>query len=206
MRVGQITCALVLMVCWSRATSQDVYTKSIEQARKEKDKEFRNKSETPLDKPDLKKFKGLRYFPIDSTYQVKARIVRNVNPQLFKMKTTTSRLPNYLKYADLVFTLHDTTYQLEVYHSPEISARPGYADYYFVPFTDLTNGTETYEVGRYIDLRLSETDETVVIDFNRCYNPYCSYSARYSCPIPPAANHLPLAVRAGEKKYKDVPH
>ena len=183
--------------------SEDQIVGGIEQKRQETYKEFRNKKSTPLDKPDLKKFKGLKYYPIDLSFRVEGTLVRNPNPQLFQMKTTTSRLPTYFKYADVTFMLQGETYTLEVYRSPEIAARPGYADYYLVPFTDSTNGEVTYEVGRYLDVRLTESDETIVLDFNLAYNPYCSYSNRYSCPIPPKVNYLPIAVTAGEKKFKE---
>jgi uncharacterized protein (DUF1684 family) len=118
------------------------------------------------------------------------------------MKTTTTRLPEYRKYGEVYFTLKEVEYKLEVYQSPDIMKREGYENYLFIPFTDETNGNETYEVGRYLELRIPKSDE-VILDFNLCYNPYCSYSPNYSCPIPPEVNRLPIEVRAGEKKYKN---
>ena len=56
--------------------------------------------------------------------------------------------------------------------------------------------------GRYIDLSIVDfTDNTIVLDFNRSYNPYCAYATGYNCPIPPEANRLPLAIRAGEQSF-----
>jgi len=68
----------------------------------------------------------------------------------------------------------------------------------FVPFADLTSGSETYGPGRYLDLDRTATG-IYVIDFNRAYNPYCAYNARYDCPYPPAENRLAIAVHAGER-------
>jgi uncharacterized protein (DUF1684 family) len=96
--------------------------------------------------------------------------------------------------------LNGVNYKLEVYQSPEVSRMPGYKDHLFVPFTDKTNGNETYEIGRYIDMVIPSGDE-VILDFNLAYNPYCSYNPNYSCPIPPAANDLPIEIKSGEKKY-----
>jgi uncharacterized protein len=80
--------------------------------------------------------------------------------------------------------------------------RPEYADYLFVPFTDATTGNETYGSGRYIDLRLGDIkNNTVLLDFNKCYNPYCAYTSGYNCPIPPKENRLAVAVKAGEKVF-----
>ncbi len=73
--------------------------------------------------------------------------------------------------------------------------------YYFVPFKDLTNGTETYPAGRYLDIPVTEND-IITVDFNVAYNPYCAYSPYYSCPLPPMENHLKVRISTGEKNYK----
>ena len=172
----------------------------IEHYRKEQEAKFRDPKESPLDKKLRKKFKGLNYYPINPDYRVKAKFVKTENPVLFKMKTTTERLPEYQKYGELHFVLNGEPRILEIYQSPEIIQKPGLEDYLFVPFTDETNGTETYEVGRYIDFRVPSSED-VILDFNKSYNPYCSYGSAYSCPIPPQANHLPIKIVAGEKKF-----
>ena len=172
----------------------------IEQYRREQEAKFRDETESPLSKKLRKKFKGLNYYPINLNYRVKARFVKTQNPVLFKMKTTTERLPEYEKYGELHFELDGQSRILEIYQSPDIIQKAGLEDYLFVPFTDETNGSETYEVGRYIDFRIP-TSEEVILDFNKSYNPYCSYGSTYSCPIPPAANHLPLKIEAGEMKF-----
>ena len=71
-------------------------------------------------------------------------------------------------------------------------------DHLFLPFTDNTNGVETYGGGRYIDLKIP-AGNTINIDFNKAYNPYCAYSDKYSCPIPPPENHLDIEIKAGIK-------
>lgn len=179
--------------------------KDIVQYRDKQKATFLNAEESPLLPADRKKFKGLKYFPIDLSYRVHARFIRNETPVFFKMKTTTARLPEYVKYGEVHFTLNNQPCSLEVYQSPEISQRPGYEDYLFIPFTDLTNGESSYEGGRYMEFRIPASEE-VIIDFNKAYNPYCSYNPKYSCPIPPQANHLSLAVEAGEKKFRKKGH
>lgn len=182
-------------------TTDEAALQEIAEHRKKQETEMRNKEKSPLDKKMIRKFKGLNYYPPDLSYRVKARFVKNENPVIFKMQTTTTRLPQYLKYGEVHFTLAGTEYKLEVYQSPEISKVTGYEDYLFIPFTDATNGEETYQVGRYIEFKIPTTEE-VIVDFNLCYNPYCSYNPNYSCPIPPAANALPIAIKAGEKIYE----
>ena len=76
-----------------------------------------------------------------------------------------------------------------------------FVDYLFLPFTDLTNGEATYAGGRYIDLAIPDGD-TLIIDFNKSYNPYCAYNKKYSCPIVPKVNHLEIDINAGVKAFK----
>lgn len=180
-------------------TSPDSIYASIRKHREEKHAEMKGEK-SPLTEKERKRFKGLKYFPADLKWNIEARFVRTQNPVLFKMKTTTTRLPEYQKYGEVYFRIDGADYKLEVYQSPDISKMAGYEDYLFIPFTDLTNGKETYEVGRYLELRIPEGD-SVSLNFNLCYSPYCSYNSRFSCPIPPAVNHLPLDIKAGEKKF-----
>ena len=169
--------------------------------RKKQSEEMKG-DKSPLLPKDKKRFKGLNYFPVDLKYRVNAKFVRTDNTPVFFMKTTTTRLPEYRKYGEVYFSIDSVDYMLEVYQSPDIMKMAGYEDYLFIPFTDLTNGNETYEVGRYIEFRIPKSDD-VIVDFNISYNPYCSYNPNYSCPIPPEANHLPIAIPVGEKKFKE---
>ena len=200
---------LLTLLTFSFITAQaqdDIFAKNeIEAHRRKQEDEMRDKKESPLDVKDRKKFKHLNYYPIDLKYRVAAKFVRTENQPLFKMKTTTTRLPEYVKYGEVVFTIDGKEYKLNVYQSPDIMKQPGYEDYLFIPFTDSTNGHETYEVGRYIEFRIPASED-VVVDFNQCYNPYCSYSSRFSCPIPPVENDLPIGIPVGEKKFHESKH
>jgi uncharacterized protein len=193
---------MFLTFSFYQAQAQDnaLAIKDIEEHRKKQHEEFLD-AKSPLTEKDRKKFKGLKYFPIDLKYRVNATFTRTEGTPIFKMKTTTTRLPEYVKYGEVTFKIDSQEFKLEVYQSPDLMKTPGYEDYLFIPFTDLTNGDETYEVGRYIEFRIPDS-ENVIIDFNKCYNPYCSYNGIYSCPIPPTANQLPIRIPAGEKKFK----
>ena len=145
-------------------------------------------------------FNGLDFFPPDTTYQVWARLIRTPEALPFSMPTTTDRLALERKYGTLVFELQGHALELEVYQSPDLILEEAYVDYLFLPFSDATNGNETYSGGRYIDLRIP-TSDSVLIDFNKAYNPYCAYNPKYSCPIVPKQNRLPIPVRAGVKAF-----
>lgn len=157
-------------------------------------------AKSPLMESDKKDFKGLDFFEVDANFCVQAVFKRTPNEKPFKMKTTTSRLPQYVKYGELHFSLGGKPLKLNIYQNLDL-AKPGYTKL-FLPFSDLTNGEQTYIGGRYLDLEIPKGD-TATIDFNRAYNPYCAYNYAYSCPIVPMENDLDVAILAGVKKFKD---
>lgn len=163
---------------------------------------FKDASTSPLIDKDRKNFKGLEFFKFDSTYVVNATFERTPDETPFEMRTTTERLPLYVKYGIVKFNLKGNEYQLNVYQNQELTSKDGFEDYLFLPFLDNTNGEETYGGGRYIDLKFPESDE-MIIDFNKAYNPLCAYNEKYSCPIVPLENYLELKVEAGVKKFKE---
>lgn len=163
-------------------------------------KEYADKAESPLTEEDFKTFKSLDFFPISEHYVVNAHFTKAENEKVFKMKTTGTRLPEYVKYGTLHFTLEGKSFQLNVYQNVELSKQDGYHDYLFLPFSDLSSGKESYVGGRYIDMRIPKSD-SVLIDFNTAYNPYCAYNHKYSCPIVPLENDLNISILAGVKKF-----
>src|SRR5699024_3889860 len=164
-------------------------------------REFANPATSPLLPEDLAHFDGLAFYPISASYIVSAKFVRTPNETPFTMATSTDRRPEYVKYAELHFTLKGKALSLNVYKKTTPYDKPGLEDYLFIPFTDLTSGDGTYGGGRYLDARIPEGD-SIILDFNKAYNPYCAYSPHYSCPVPPADNFLPLRIEAGVKAFK----
>ncbi len=162
--------------------------------------EFKDASKSPLKDKDRKDFRGLDFFKFDLAYVVTATLKRTPDSKWFKMKTTTSRVSNERVYGVLSFELKGETYDLNVYQGEELMKKKGFEDYLFLPFLDDTNGDTTYGGGRYIDLRIPKGD-TIVIDFNKAYNPYCAYNEKYSCPIVPRVNYISTEVKAGVKAF-----
>ena len=161
--------------------------------------EFANPDESPLTDEDLKTFTQLPFYPIDTNFCVTAHFIR-IDAEPFEMTTTTARKPVYKVYGKATFVLDGDTLVLTIYQNQKLIERPEYADYLFLPFKDLTNGEGSYPGGRYIDLRIPDSD-TLVIDFNKAYNPYCAYNYKYSCPIPPKENALQVRIEAGVKYH-----
>ncbi|WP_100616071.1 DUF1684 domain-containing protein [Confluentibacter citreus] len=162
--------------------------------------EYKDASKSPLKDKDRKKFEGLDFFKFDPMYVVNARLERTPDSKWFNMRTTTSRVSKERVYGILHFELKGKPYQLNVYQGEETMKLEGMEDYLFLPFLDETNGFESYGGGRYIDLRIPKGD-TIEIDFNKAYNPYCAYNDKYSCPIVPRENYLQTKVEAGVKDF-----
>jgi len=167
---------------------------------KEKNEEFRNPETSPLPDRYRKNFQELDFFPADTNYVVTARFERTSEARPFQMPSTTDEKTWEIVYGIVHFELNGQNHQLEVYQGLELRNREGFKDYLFLPFLDLTNGEETYGGGRYLDLRIPKSD-TLTIDFNRAYNPYCVYNKKYSCPLVPRQNFLSTVVRAGVKNF-----
>lgn len=164
-------------------------------------KEYANPDESPLTKEDIKTFKSLDFYPIDTDFCVEAKLVTTPNEKPFYMQTTTSRKPRYRKYGELHFTLKGKEVKLDVFQSMDMMKMEEYKDYLFLPFTDLTSGNGSYGGGRYVDLKIP-VGNTLTIDFNTAYNPYCAYNHSFSCPVPPEQNDILVEIKAGVKEYK----
>jgi uncharacterized protein len=146
---------------------------------------------------------NLHFFPINKAYNVKAVFERVYESAWFKMETSGKVKQTYRRYGTIRFSIHDTSLTLNVYQSEDLMKVKQYADYLFIPFTDITNGEGSYENGRYIDITIEDVKTSnLLIDFNKAYNPYCAYvSGVFNCPIPPKENNLSVAIAAGEMKY-----
>jgi uncharacterized protein len=198
-------CLLVILAGTAAAQSQaefnrSKYIKSVRTERQEKDKEMRTDSLSPIPAEKRAGFPGLTYFRPKTAFRKEAAFTRYDQMTHFFMKTTTSRMPEYAVYGEVSFRHQGKKYTLNVYQNIELSKKPEYRDYLFIPFNDLTNGAETYGGGRFLDITETGAD-TLILDFNKAYNPYCAYNHKYSCPVPPEENNLDLHIRAGEKKY-----
>lgn len=170
------------------------YTERIASQRAEKDDYFRRGAESPIPPDKRDQFLPLAYFPIDEEYVASAQIAPSEREPAIEMPTSTGQRRQMRRAGSLKFSIKGKPYSLTAF--VEADARD--MNRLFVPFGDLTNGTETYPAGRYIDLVRTPTG-LYEVDFNRAYHPYCFYNPTYDCPYPPAENRLPLPVRAGER-------
>ena len=183
---------LTLVVAAGCSSKPEDYTARIAAERGQKDTVFRAGGENiPVRRDDVDKFLPLAYFPIDESYAVPAQLESARDREVFTMPTSTGKLRNVEKLGTLKFSLKGQPLQLTAFLEEG-------SNQLFVPFSDLTNGTETYQAGRYINLDPMATG-IYIIDFNAAFNPYCYYNSEYDCPLPPAENRLKIPVRAGER-------
>ncbi|MDB5136392.1 MAG: hypothetical protein JWP37_2995 [Mucilaginibacter sp.] len=175
------------------------YKAQIAAYRKGYTEDFLKDKSSPLKETDLQ---FLRFYDADSTYRVEAKVVIISNAPTFVMPSFNGSGQQYIGYAVLKFMLKGKPMQLMAYSSIALSKLPEYSNYLFIPFTDDTNGAVTYTGGRYIDLSKADLKgDSIVIDFNKAYNPYCAFGGGYSCPKPPEENQLRVPIEAGEKLF-----
>jgi uncharacterized protein (DUF1684 family) len=193
--VAALPLVLLFLFGCSSAPPED-YTAKIAAERARKDEMFRSGGEdSPVQAKDLDKFVPLSYFAIDESYAVPAQLTPASDRVTAKMPTSTGKLRDMTRIGTLEFMLKGQPLKLAAFLE-EGSRR------LFVPFSDLTSGTETYPAGRYMNLDPTPTG-IYIVDFNIAYHPYCYYNAEYDCPLPPAENRLTIPIRAGERLRKD---
>ena len=185
---------------YSQRDTSDVFLNEAKEYQDQLNHEFADSIETPLTKKDWAEFTHLDFFPIDLKYRVVARFIRTPDEKPFEMATSTNRKPKYVKYAEAHFEIDGKKFTLSLYQSLRTPKTAGYENMLFLPFKDHTNGFGSYGGGRFMDVEIPD-GKTIVLDFNKAYNPYCAYNHRYSCPIPPEENHLEIAIKAGVKDF-----
>lgn len=163
-----------------------------------KNEAFRDGKKSPLPASALARFSGLHYYEPNATYALRAVLKRSQKPDTITMQTTTSELRQVARIGVFEFLLGGRQYRLTAF--AYIEAGSSYD--IFVPFKDATNGIDTYEVGRYLNITPLEDDMAYLIDFNEAYNPYCAYNEAYSCPLVPPENVLPVSIAAGELRWR----
>ena len=190
---------LFLALFCSACATQQPFLKEIEQYRAEKIKENTKGDRHPLEPGDEK---WIQFFEPKAQYKVIGTFEPATDTSMFDMLTYSGATRLYQRYGKVTFQLDGQPLQLTLYRNKTLMAQKLYRDYLFMPFKDASNGKETYSGGRYLDLRTTDLNNgTIVLDFNKVYNPWCAYSDGYSCPVPPKENHLSVAVLAGERNY-----
>jgi uncharacterized protein (DUF1684 family) len=139
-------------------------------------------------------FTALNWFPIDSSYRVTARFVSYNPPKSIKTQNLAGDTAKLVSPGFVMFSLGSSEYRLEAVLNDPHKAN------LFLVFRDFTSGAETYPAARFLDTD-PPSSGSVILDFNKTYNPPCAYNPFTTCPLPPATNRLRVRIEAGEKKY-----
>ncbi len=199
MMLAAFLLSVVLYSCGKSYTPQQKkYIDGIQKFRQEKDTEMKNDPGSPFNKDPEAHFSPLKYYPVNPDYVFKSKLYKYKNMDTVKVMGTKGEPRKIVRFGYVKFKRENKDYKLNVYEGTTQSGKV----YYTIWFTDKTTGGETYGVGRYLDFELNpDTAHLYTIDFNLAYNPYCAYSAIYSCAIPTKEDHLDIAIEAGEKKF-----
>jgi uncharacterized protein (DUF1684 family) len=192
----------VLILAFSSCTFEEdnalIFDESaIIERRKDLDDFFKNDPSTPLKEIQKEGFTGMQYFPPAEDFAFYAEFKLISQPDTVQLLTSKgSEKRSMLRYG--IFTFHEQDgpgYTLTGFKSLNQDD-----DVIFIPFRDKTNGFETYDAGRYLEVEESSDNGEYLLDFNRAYNPYCAYNKEYVCPLVPKENILPISIKAGEKR------
>jgi len=189
----------LISVFYSFTGSQDQssYIKQIEEERAEKERFMKTSKESPFSE-NPNDFKELKYYPPDVKYKITADLTPIQNKQVVLLPTSDGREERYVEYAFAEFDLDGYHNKLLILEMVDMGPNRGKL---FLAFGDETSAVETYGAGRYLDISKVQGSNTIILDFNQAYNPFCAYNEKYSCPIPPRENLLKVAILAGEKIY-----
>ena len=177
-------------------TENEAYLRTIAAERLQEQALFIDPINSPLDSSERIHFTRLNYFPIDEIYSVNAILQKLPKTETFDLPHSNAVKKPYRKYGVVQFELKGQQFELLVLEP--VKHKLGHENSLLLCFTDETSGKTTYYNGRYLDLTKPASNQ-IKLDFNKAYNPYCAYSNRYHCPIPPAMNKLNIAVEAGMK-------
>ena len=167
-----LVCLTVVAACTSGPGPIDdsSYLDEMRTSRADKDRMLRTEHESPIPAAERATFAGLPYFDVNQEYRVPAalRALTGVPPVVIEMQQTDGKTEKMRKVGSLPFTLKGVEYTLTAF--AEINDRS--MERLFVPFGDLTNGTDTYKGGRFLNLTRTPTG-LYDLDFNRAFPPYC---------------------------------
>ncbi|GMQ29077.1 DUF1684 domain-containing protein [Algoriphagus confluentis] len=181
---------------FTAAESPEAYVEKIEKERERQFKYLRFNVESPLTEDQKRNLQTLTFYEINPEYKIKARLISIENKKVRQVPMTDGSTERYIEHSYAEFELGGKTNKLLLLQSVSESDMRNF----FLAFADETSGRETYGGGRYLNVR-QDGKNSITIDFNLAYNPYCAYNPDYACPLPPKENLLTIAIEAGEKNY-----
>jgi len=140
----------------------------------------------------VKNFEGIERFPINEDWKIIAKFEKYNTPKRIMIPTILGTIEEDYSPGKLNFSISNKEYSLE-----PTSSGGGL----FIVFADLTSGEESYGAGRFLYVDGPDSNNNVILDFNKSYNPPCAFTKYATCPLPPDENKLRVRINAGEKNY-----
>lgn len=191
----------MLLACSTKKqlVTSSAFTDEINHHRAEYKADFLKDERAPLEEADME---HMHFYDADENYNCHCDFQLTPETKPFELSTYSGKTKPFRQYGIATCMINSKKTKVHLYTNLRVQAMPGYKDHLFLPFKDHTSGEDTYGGGRYIDLKTGDIQNgKVMIDFNKCYNPWCAYSDGYNCPIPPIENHFDLPIMAGEKMW-----
>jgi uncharacterized protein (DUF1684 family) len=137
-------------------------------------------------------FHGMMFYPLDMNYRVTAKWVPSDGKKTVDVPNVLGDVTATPVAGAAVFKINGQEVSLT-----DLGGDP--AKGLFFVFNDLTaKSVDTYPGGRFLEAD-PVVNGTVVLDFNRAYNPPCAVTPYATCPLAPKENRLAVAIPAGEK-------
>lgn len=196
-KIGLILLALVSFNGLAQKSDSELI-KEIKDFQIEQDQHYINKKTTPLPRKERRNFQGHEFYEIDLSYIVEAKFNKIEEEDTVELMSSSGNIKYYRPYATLTFEIAGEDCELTAFQSMRLREVEEYKNYLLLPFRDATSGSTSYGGGRYLDLEIPTTN-TITLNFNLAYNPYCAYTSGYNCTVPPKENTLSVAVKSGLK-------
>ena len=198
--VSSVLVLIILSSCSNYTEEEKEYINTIEQRREVMDEWMRDNADSPFNYKGKIPFNGLNYFDVDPNFVFESKVTEYDEKVDIPIFGTKGEERAALRFGYLSFNKDGKDYKLNLYANMGQDS----SVYYSIWFTDKTTAKQSYGVGRYLSFELDPNkDHIYTIDFNLAFNPYCAYSADYSCAIPSQDDYLDLAITAGEKIYHE---
>lgn len=179
---------------------QREYINKIEKIREDKNKDMQSAPHSPFIQDSAAHYSPLKYFPVNPGFVFASKLIEYETKDTVEIFGTKGDTREVIRYGFLLFNYNEKEHRLNVY-TGKIKDGP---EYQTIWFTDLTTGSQTYGVGRYLHFEINpDKNFEYTIDFNLAHNPYCAYSSRYSCAIPTKDDFLDIEIQAGEKIFHE---
>ncbi len=146
-----------------------------------------------LESDARKNFTHIECFPVIEKWKVNASFEAPNSKKTIPINDVIGNTTETTFGGTLKFEIDGKSYTLDATLEGE--------DDLFIVFGDYTNGNKTYGAGRFIYAKKPKEGNQVILDFNKSYNPPCTFTDFATCPLPPDQNKLPFEVLAGELKY-----